>query len=421
MTWKFASGVHAPGRLVVEMFSVAAIWAAFAATPTVAQSFDDLAARLADHPSVLALREESGARKHLALAARALPDPAISLGVNNVPLSNPAFDRLMMTNKSIGLRQEIPNGGVRSARAARETSEATASDLRADYQMSLLRAELIGALADKQRIRSQISYAAEKLHLYKQLEDILQGEIEGGKAIYFRLSQVDVERADVERELADLDAALARADAALVDLVGEAPDTQPPAIDILPWNGEPFALYAARIADAGVETAKAGVAEGKAAYGPNFGVQLTYQQREAGDPSAGAFFDGGDLFSAGVTFSVPLWAGKNQAPRLRAAKAREAGAHAAYQRVYRDARQQLTTLAAAYAASIKNLGILQNKAKSLDESIASTRRNYEAGRGDYEIVLDAEIGRLTLLSELAAERARSTTIAAQANSQLVMQ
>lgn len=397
---------------------LAAGFAAFAVQTTRAQTFEELEARLAGHPSVAALRRETDAREELSVAARGLPDPTISFGVNNVPLSDPGFDRIMMTNKAIGVRQEIPGFGVRSARAERERSEARASELRADYQLSRLRAELISALAEKERLKAQLGYAAEKLQRYEELEGVLRGELEAGRPIYFRLSEVDVERADVDRSIAELRADLAAVDAALVDLVESAPDTPPPPTEPKVWNGEALALYAARIADAGVETAEAGVAEGKAEFGPDFGVQFTYHQREEADPAFGAF-NGDDWFSAGVTFSVPLWAPKNQAPRLRAAKARAAGARASYQTSYRDAREQLTALAAGHAAATRSISILERKAAALGEVIAAAKRNYEAGRGDYVQVLDAEIGRLTLLSEVAAERARATTLAARANSQLV--
>lgn len=384
-----------------------------------AQSFEALEARLADHPSVQGLRAQSAARDELAAAAGALPDPTVSVGVNNVPISDPAFDRVAMTNKVIGVNQNIPGFGVRRARTAREQSRSRANGLRADYQLSMLRAELIATLADKERIKAQLDYREQQHARYDELEDILRGELEAGRPIYFRLSEIDVERADVERAIAELRSGLARADAALIDLVGAPPDTPPPAVDPIPWDGGAFSLFATRIADAGVDTAEATVSERKADFGPNFGVRLSYHQREAGDPAVGANFTGEDWFSAGVSFSVPLWAPKSQAPRLRAAKADAASARADYQTVYRDVSAELASLAAAHAASLRSIAILEAKTASLDDAIAAARRNYEAGRGDYVQILDAEIGRLTILSDLAAERARATTLAARSNSHLV--
>lgn len=393
--------------------SGAPLWAQPAPSP-----FEELEARLADHPSLAALRTEADAREELSVAERALPDPVVSFGVGSIPVRNPGFEREPDANKAFGASQEIPNPGVRRARSARERGEASAVTAQLAYRLALLRAELIASLSEKRRIKEQIGFAETQLQKYGQLQELLRGDIEAGRPVYYRLSQVDVERADVERAIIGLRSSLAQADAALIDLVGEAPDAAPPAIALAPWDGGALALHATRIADAGVAIAKAGVREGKAAFGPNFGVNFTYQQRENGFTDAGAAFTGDDWFMAGVSVSVPLWAPKSQSPRLRAARAREAGAEYSYQAVYRDATQRLTSLRAEHGAAERNIVVLDQKAKALDDAIAALRRGYEAGNGDYTQVLDAEIGKLTLLSQLAAERASAIALAAQFNSEL---
>ena len=404
---------------------LAAICAAIAVSgaPSWAQpappSFEELESRLADHPSLAALRMEAEAREELSVAERALPDPVISLGVGSIPVRNPGFQREPDANKAIGVAQSIPNPGVRRARSARERSEAAAASAQLSYRFALLKAELISALAEKRRINEQVALAQTQLQKYGQLQEILRGDIEAGRPVYYRLSQVDVERADVESGIVGLQAELARTDAALMDLVGETPDTEPPDVSLTSWDGGALALQATRIADAGVDIAKAGVREGKAAFGPNVGLSLTYQQREDGITDAGAPFSGDDWFMAGLSISVPLWAPKSQSPRLRAAQARQAGAELSYQAVYREIRERLTSLIAEHGASERNIVVLDQKAKALDEAIAALRRNYEAGNGDYAQVLDAEIGRLTLLSQIAAERANALSHAAHFNSELV--
>lgn len=382
-------------------------------------AFEQLETKLAEHPSLAALRAEADAREELSVAERALPDPVISLGVGSIPVRNPGFEREPDANKAIGVAQSIPNPGVRRARSARERSEAAATSAQLSYRFAQLKAELISALAEKRRIREQIALAQTQLQKYGQLQEILRGEVEAGRPIYYRLSQVDVERADIERTLVGLQTALTQTDAALMDLVGETPDIAPPAITVTRWDGGALALQATRIADAGVDIAKAGVKEGKAAFGPNFGVNFTYMQRENGIDAAGAPFAGDDWFAAGVSISVPLWAPKNQAPRLRAARARQAGAELSYQAVYRDVRERLTSLMAEHGAAERNIVLFDQKAKALDATIAALRRNYEAGNGDYAQVLDAEIAKLTLLSQLAAERANAIAHAAHFNSELV--
>lgn len=389
--------------------------AAWAETP----SFEDLETRLRDHPSLAALHAETEAREELSVAEGALPDPVFSLGVGSIPVRNPGFTREPDANKAFGVAQEIPNFGVRRARSARERGEARAAAAEADYRLAQLRAELITALAEKRGLKEQVGHTEAQLKKYDQLQEILRGEIEAGRPVYYRLSEIDVERADAERRIVELNAELAKTDASLVELVGEAPETAPPEVAIAAWDGGALSLRAARIADAGIDVAKAGVREGKAAFGPNFGVSFNYMQRENGIDAGGMPFEGDDWFAAGVSVSVPLWAAASQSPRLKAARAREASAELSYQSVYRDIRQRLTSLSAEHGAAVRNVQLFERKAKALDETSAALRRNYEAGNSDYAPVLDAEIAKLTLLSELAAERANAIARAAQFNSELV--
>jgi outer membrane protein TolC len=404
---------------------LAAICAAIALSvaPSWAQpappSFEELEAKLADHPSLAALRAGADAREELSVAERALPDPVLSFGVSDIPVGNLGFRNDPDSAKMIGASQDIPNPGVRRARSARERSEAAAASAELSYRFAQLKAELISALVEKRQIKEQVALADTQLQKYGQLQEILRGDIEAGRPVYYRLSQVDVERADVERAIVGLQTALAQADAALLDLVGEAPDLAPPAIALTPWDGGALALHATRIADAGVDIAKAGVREGRAAFGPNFGVNFTYMQRQDGVGPSGDPFAGDDWFAAGVSVSVPLWAPKSQSPRLRAARARQAGAELSYQAVYRDVTQRLTSLRAEHGAAERNIVVLNQKANALDMTISALRRNYEAGNSDYAQVLDAEIGKLTLLSQLAAEHANAIAAAANFNSELV--
>jgi outer membrane protein TolC len=392
-------------------------WSAAFAEPGL--SFEAIEAQLADHPSLAALRAEAEAREELAAAERALPDPVLSFGVGDIPVRDPGFRNDPDSSKMIGAAQAIPNPGVRRARSARERAQAGAAAAELAYRRALLRAQLIAALADKRRIGEQAALAERRLEKYAQMQEILRGDLEAGRPVYYRLSEIDVERADVERTLAALQASRAQTDAALVALVGEAADVDPPDFRLVEWDGGALSLHAARVADAGVAAAKAGVREGEAAFGPNFGVNFTYMQRDDGIGPSGDPFAGDDWFAAGVSISVPLWAPKSQSPRLRAARARQAGAELSYQAVYRDVRERLTSLRAEHAAAERNIALFDQKAKALDATISALRRNYEAGNGGYAQVLDAEIAKLTLLSQLAAERANAIALAAHFNSELV--
>ena len=111
------SGILAAICAVIAL-SVAPSWAERAPP-----SFEELEAKLADHPSLAALRTEADAREELSVAERALPDPVLSLGVGSIPVRNPGFEREPDANKAFGVAQAIPNPGVRRARSARVDAE----------------------------------------------------------------------------------------------------------------------------------------------------------------------------------------------------------------------------------------------------------------------------------------------------------
>ena len=92
-----------------------------------------------------------------------------------------------------------------------------------------------------------------------------------------------------------------------------------PPVEPLAWTGSPDAFHAVRVAEAEIAVADAGVDRAQAAWKPDWGLSVTWQQRDSGGRDVR--FPGDDWVSAAVTFSVPLWGNRSQAPALRAARA----------------------------------------------------------------------------------------------------
>lgn len=392
-----------------------------AANPAAAQvpDFDELEARLTLHPSLEQLRLDADAVREDATAAQALPDPVVSLGVNNVPIADPAFDRFLPTNRAIGIRQAIPNGGVRQARADGALGQAAARDIDTAYQFARLRAALIEALLEQQRLNAEIEFARARDDKYDELQGVISSEIDAGRPVVFRLAEVDVERAEVERAIVNLEGELAAVRARLVDLVGSAPETLPPLQTLTLWSGDAHAFHIVRLADAGITVADAGVEEARSEFGPDWGLNLTYQQREAGNGAMGSTFDGDDWFSAQVTFTIPLWAPQRQEPSLRAARYRKAAAEQGFHVAARRAEAEWRTLNAQRLAAEASIAVLEDKLRALDDQIASSLTTYESGVGDYSPILDGEIAQLSFRAQIARENARRDIAIARANSLLV--
>ena len=383
------------------------------------ETYEALEERLLEHPALQALRLSADAKRESAIATKALPDPVISVGVNNVPITDPSFDAFLPTNKAIGVRQAIPNGGVRRARSRGVNSKAEQNDVEAAWMFSRLKAELVSALADQQRLEEQINLANARDTKYAELQDIIKTEIDAGRPAVFRLAQVDVERAEVARQIVNLEAESAEVKAQLIALVGAAPNIEPPELSFHQWQGAAQEFYAVQMAKAGINGAQASIDEAKASFGPDWGVSLTYQQREEGNGAFGSNFSGEDWFSAQVTFTVPLWAPKSQTPKLRAAKSSKSAAEQRFHAVARRMQSEWTTLSASRLAAERSVIVFRQKLAAIDEQIAASLNNYEAGIGDYSPVIDGELAKLSFQSQIATEKARLITATVRANSLLV--
>lgn len=385
----------------------------------VAQTLGELEDILRAHPSLAALGYETEAARELSRAATGLPDPVVSFGINNLPVSDPAFDRFLPTNRAIGVRQDFPNLAGRRARASQAQARAGISEAMKKARFSALRAELIILLHEKDRIAAERGLAKERQEKYDRLSEVASAEVSGGRPVVFRLAEIEAERAGVARQLAALLEAEAAANAALINLVGFVPDAAAPAVEAVAWDSDPSKFHAVRVLVNDIERAEGAVDEARAAFRPNWGAQLTYQQREEGSGAPGEVFAGDDWVSGMVTVTVPLWAGRSQAPRLRAAKAQEAAARSGYLAAARSARARYEALRSQMESARSQAAILEAEMAAVEDEIASQLRTYESGVGDYAPVIDGEITLLRLRTEMVRERTRAAQSAARLNSLLV--
>ena len=379
-----------------------------------AQSFEQLEGLLELHPQLQTLSYQATSTKELSEAAMGLPDPVISLGINNFPIFDPSFNEYLPTNKAIGVQQRFPSRAIRQARLAIGQAQARQFDQKREQLFSAMRSELIALLYKKTRIKSQAVLAKQRDVKYDQLIDALESAVQGGRPSVFRLAEIETERVEVGRTLIDLDSQSAQVDARLIYLLGHIPLTSPPALNTDRWSGDSMDFHASQVAEASVRVSDGGVDQAKSLWKPEWGAQLKYQQRDVGND-----FAGDDWASMMVTVTVPFWAKKKQEPRLRAAEARRAAAQARLKDAMRQASAQYTYFKAIHTASYRAEMILRQKIEAINDEIAAQRVNYESGAGDYTAVIDGEIAVLKLRAEIAEEQALSGITAAQMDALLV--
>tara|TARA_R110002072_G_scaffold18082_4_gene68052 strand:- start:471 stop:1706 length:1236 start_codon:yes stop_codon:yes gene_type:complete len=381
-----------------------------------AASFEEYIQRLSEHPQVGSILAESEASKAQAQGELGLPDPMFMIGVDNVPISDPAFDRFLPTSKVIGFSQAIPNPALRSAKSGKLEQMSEKQKIMADYTNARLRFMLISKLAEHESVKTQQKLIKTQLGHYHELEDTFKGQIESGRSVYQRFSEVDVERAEAERKLNDLDAQEVAIEAEFIRLIGEVPEIDMPELADTLWDKNPNALYAVLIAAEDIDIAKKDVGIADAAFLPNFGVNAVYKQREDGQNGS---FAGDDWFSVQAQVSIPLWASSNQKPKLKAAKDRQRGAMFAYDDVSRMWVKQMATIESARDAAAKNVKVLKDKDWAMKGKIDAAQRNYEAGTEDLDRVLLARIDRLNIKAQLAQVKATHAMKSAEFNSNII--
>lgn len=402
-----------PSTLKAWLFSALCI-SGLLGHPALAQPFEELEARLADHPSLTALTYQADASRELGRAATGLPDPVVSIGVNNFPIFDPSFSDFLPTNKAVGVRQEFPNRAGREARAGEARAAAERTERIRSAQYATLRGELIALLYEKQRIAQQSDFARARNEKYDELTGVAEAEIDAGRPAVYRLAEIEAERAGVARILVDLERQEAQIDARLVDLVGLIPTSPPPSVSPIDWSGDAMAFQSVRVANADIQVAEFSVDDARANWRPNWGAQLTYQQRESG-----ANFAGDDWVSGMVTFTVPLWAESNQKPRLRAAKAERASAEMRYQAAARSSAARYAAEASVWRAAEDNIAVLERNIVAVEDEIEAQLTVYESGIGDYAPIIDGELAILKLRADIAGETARKAASIARMNALLV--
>lgn len=379
-----------------------------------AATFDDYVKRLAKHPNVVRILEQGTKFEELSYGEMGLPDPILSIGIDNLPINDPAFDRFLPSSKVFGFNQKIPSYSLRKAKSEKKGQISAKHQLIASYTIQRLEAMLASMIVNLDKVKKQESYAQKQLDYYKELEKYFQGRLEAGSGVYWRFSEVDVERSVVESKLNDLQAERDDIETELIRLVEEIPDIPIPEILRINWNGTPEILYPVRIAKEDITIAAKDVDTANAAFEPNYAVNALYKQRESGDK-----FSGDDWFSVRATISIPLWSKWKQEPKLRAAKAGKRSAKNAYDDIIRLWTRKLNALASKRDAALNNIGVFVERDKAISEMVDAAKRNYEAGEANLNTVLDAQINQLTIKSQLAEQRAKHLTLSAEFNSNII--
>ena len=266
------------------------------------------AQRLAIERSRLLVAQESSAAaaREMAVAAGQLPDPVLSMGISNVPVSGAdafTLGRDFMTMRNVGVMQELTGAEKRRARAERFERDAEKADAEKIATLVTLARDTARAWLERHYAEAQASVITEQIaeaQLEVEAADAAYRAGRGSLAEILAARGVLITLDDRAREFQ------ARASAATIALaryIGDAaqrPLGPKPTIEALPVDRqmleselEHHPQIEALIKREAVTAADVKVAQ--ANRKPDWSVQVMYSQRGSGFP---------DMVSLGV--SVPL-------------------------------------------------------------------------------------------------------------------
>lgn len=340
-------------------------------------------------------------------AADALPDPILRGGIANLPITGPVafeLDRQLPTQLSVGIEQPIPNLARRRARLGVASSDTRIAE--GQLGVAERRIDVATALA-----WVDLYYAQDKLALAHTALSDLRRLLPVANAAVASGSARPAESLAIRRELLAIEDAMTRIDAeqdaaqatlsSYTNISEPSASGSPPAFEVdreallnlLELNPE------IQLADAESGRADAGVDLARSALRPDFGVSVNYGRRDPGF---------GDALSVMGSVTLPIFSGKRQQPRIRAAEAGAAAAQAERADRLRALRVQFETDMAAWRSARRQWERARDELLPLARSrVEFETASFAAERADLIDVISAKAD-LALLDLEILEREAAT-------------
>ena len=376
---------HLPSLALVPVLMAVAPPGALADDALLTLTAAERAARQQDE----GIRAAENRRDGLAAEAEAadeLPDPRLSVTMQNVPTDNYSLSDSPMTQTVVTLSQTLPPGDTLLHRA--EEAHASVSGQQAAVATAdrLLRREIRRLWLDVYRQVALSRLLEQEQRLFGEMLDSARTTYqvgEGSGSDLVRL-QARVSRiADaLDRRRGEADAARAR----LARWAGEAaflplPDTLPETLRDTPAGSIDRQPELERLR-AELAAARARVRVAEEQFAPEVGVQVGYGLRAGSEPNT---------LSAGVSVSLPIFSERRQSPKLRGAQRSAQAAQLELAKRARDLAASADSIRARLAALDRRITRYETDIiPELQQVADMIRGEIGAGQGQFESLIEAE-------------------------------
>ncbi|MEW6353554.1 MAG: TolC family protein [Pseudomonadota bacterium] len=383
-----------------------------AADPLTLREAEQLA--LQNDPALPRFNALAQAQQERAVAEGQLPDPQLTVGVQDLPVDTFSRNQDDMTQVQVGVRQTFPAGDTLAQRGKQAAALADAESARAldaaRKAVQAVRAAWLEAYYQAQAV--QLVRQAQKL--FAQVADVTQSQYSAGF-----VTQQDVIGAQLELNLLqDRETGIVAArEAAMAELgkwVGRhqlmrsLPEELPALTDPGARELIETALDAhpsMQVEDALVNAGQRGVDLARAQYKPSWEVDLSYGQRNG---------ERADMASALVTIDLPIFTDKRQDRRLAASQQEVYAARYARDERRRELLHMLESEYAAWTRLGERVDYYEKTVlPQAAQNAASALRAYQANVTPFSDLIRARATELE--TRLQALRLRVDRAKAQAN------
>jgi outer membrane protein, heavy metal efflux system len=352
--------------------------------PAPAESTLDLQGALAlarsDQPRIEAYEREAQASEQAAVAARSLPDPQVSAGVQNYPvtgLNAPSPTKDQMTMYTIGVMREQVRRSKREAQARKILADALVSRKQASAEERHIRRDIMIAWIDAVEARARRRLLDRIIADLRTGRKVMEADIPTGGSTPALALQADAEIAIEQSQLTDSERAEKHARSELARWIGAAayrplpdaiPDIEVP-LDMLPViDAHPEVQVA--LAQQQVTERQVDVATQNRKWDPTYSVSVGFR------PSYG------EMLTA--TVSIPLQLNqRNRQDRLVAeARARADAAALRAEDTRRELAEEYRSAVADYEGAQAELKRINGEAiPALERAFKAAEARYEGGNG----------------------------------------
>lgn len=398
----------------LSILTIALMGGVFASSQAYALNFAE-AREIAEQqsPRVSAQRLQIDAVESAQKAAGTLPDPKLSVGMENFPVSGMdrwSLTRESMTGQRLALMQEVPNQAKRAAKVASAQARVERERAALVLQRLQIRQELGLAWIAAQAVEQRDQLLAELLAENQRLQDSLPARVAGGSAQAGDLLAAQQEELALSDRLDDLRRDRAKARAMLRRWVGPRADetlqgdTGPLIRPVTQLRIDLFSHAELALYPAMQSMARAESHEAQSESRGDWSWEVAYTRRDR---------RWGDMVSFQVTFDLPWQKERRQTPMIQAKQRELERLEVEQEDVARKHLQELDDSAAELQALDSQIERLKSTGLQLAQGRAELALgNYRAAKGDLGAVLGARAqvleARMRLI-DLQAQRDSVTT------------